>query len=73
MLPWYLSYICIICYILLCHIDLSEIKDMLCYVMLFDSHQDNLMTKWVVIYKWTFVSSAIDNQEVISQEYLDSP
>lgn len=35
----------------------------------FDNHQDNLMTKWVVIYKWTFESSAIDNQKVISQEY----
>ena len=34
MLPCYLSYICIICDILLCHIDPSEIKDMLCYVML---------------------------------------
>ena len=34
MLPCYLSFICIICYILLCHIDLSEIKEMLCYVML---------------------------------------
>ena len=31
------------------------------------------MTKWVVIYKWTFVFSATDNQKVISQEYLDSP
>ena len=39
----------------------------------FDKHQDNLMTKWVVIYKWTFVSSATDNQKVISQEYLNNP
>ena len=39
----------------------------------FDNHQNNLMTKWVVIYKWTFVSSATDNQKVISPEYLDSP
>ena len=39
----------------------------------FDNHQDNLMTKWVVIYKWTFASSAVNNQKVISQEYLNNP
>ena len=33
-LPCYRPYICIICYILLCHSAQSEIKVMLCYVML---------------------------------------